>query len=47
VLRNRRNAAALAASDPAAAPMPPDTEAERQEMTDAASADVNGQVRTP
>lgn len=47
VLRNRRNAAALAASDPAAAPMPPDTEAERQEMTDAAHADVNGQVRTP
>jgi hypothetical protein len=47
VLRSRRNAAALAASDPAAEPMPPATEAERQEMTDAAHADVNGQVRTP
>jgi hypothetical protein len=47
VLRSRRNAAALAASDPEAAPMPPATAAERQEMTDAAHADVNGQVRTP
>jgi hypothetical protein len=47
VLRSRRNAAAMAASDPAAPPMPPATPAERQEMTDTAHADVNGQVRTP
>ena len=48
VLRSRRNAASMAASDPATPPsMPPATPAERQEMTDTAQADVNGQVRTP
>jgi urease accessory protein UreF len=48
VLRSRRNAASMAASDPATPPsMPPATPAERQEMTDTAHADVNGQVRTP
>jgi hypothetical protein len=48
VLRSRRNAAAMAESDPATQPpMPPATPAERQEMTDAAHADVNGQVRIP
>ena len=48
VLTSRRNAASMAASDPATPPpMPPATPAERQEMTDTAHADVNGQVRTP
>jgi hypothetical protein len=48
VLRSRRNAASMAVSDPeASSAMPPATPAERQEMTDAAHADVNGQVRTP
>ena len=48
VLRSRRNAASMAASEPATPPsMPPATPAERQEMTDTAHADVNGQVRTP
>ena len=48
VLRSRRNAASMAASDPATpTPMPPATPAESQEMTDAPHADVNGQVRTP
>ena len=46
VLRGKRNAAAMAASDPMP-PMPPATPGEHQEMTDAAHADVNGQVRTP
>jgi hypothetical protein len=47
VVRSKRNAASIAASDPATSPpMPPATPAE-QEMTDAAHADVNGQVRTP
>jgi hypothetical protein len=48
VLRSRRNAASMAASDPATPPpVPPATPGERQEMTDAPHADVNGQVRTP
>ena len=38
----------MAAPDPATPPpMPPATQAESQEMTDAPHADVNGQVRTP
>jgi hypothetical protein len=48
VLRSKRNTAAEMASGPASSPsMPPATPAEGQEMTDAAHADVNGQVRTP
>ena len=48
VLRSKRNAASMVASEPATPPpMPPATPAERQEMTDGAHADVNGQVRTP
>jgi hypothetical protein len=48
VLRSKRNAASMAESDPATSPpMPPATPAEHQEVTDAAHADVNGQVRTP
>ncbi len=48
VLRSKRNAESMAASDPAPpSSVPPATPAERQEMTDAAHADVNGQVRTP
>lgn len=48
VLRSRQNTASMAASDPEApSPMPPATPGERPEMTDAAHADVNGQVRTP
>jgi hypothetical protein len=47
VLRSKRNAAAEMASGPASSPSMPATPAEGQEMTDAAHADVNGQVRTP
>jgi hypothetical protein len=48
VLRSRRNAVPMTAPDPATqAPMPAATPADRQEMGDAAHADVNGQVRTP
>jgi hypothetical protein len=47
VVRSKRNAAAMSASDPVAPPMPSATPAERQETTDAAHVDVNGQVRTP
>jgi hypothetical protein len=48
VLRSRRNPVAMTAPDPVtSAPMPPATPADRQEMGDAAHADVNGQVRTP
>jgi hypothetical protein len=48
VMRTRRNAATMAASGTVPpSPVPPATPAEGQEMTDAAHADVNGQVRTP
>jgi hypothetical protein len=48
VLRSKRNATAEMASGPVSSPsMPSATPAEGQEMTDAAHADVNGQVRTP
>jgi hypothetical protein len=48
VLRSKRDTMATAESDPmTSAPMPPATPADRQEMGDAAQADVNGQVRTP
>jgi hypothetical protein len=48
VLRSKRNADTEMGPGPAASPsMPPAAPAEGQEMTDAAHADVNGQVRTP
>ncbi len=48
VLRSKRDTMATAEPDPmTSAPMPPATPADRQEMGDAAQADVNGQVRTP
>jgi len=48
VLRSKRNAVSTAAPEPVTPPAtPPATPAERQEMTDTAHVDANGQVRTP
>ena len=48
LLRSKRNAVTMAASEPVTPPAtPPATPADRQEMGDTAHVDANGQVRTP